>query len=111
GTGKTLAAEAVARELAAPLLVVRWDRLVGAMLGEGEQNVVEMFNEASGNKAVLLLDEADSLLTRASAVMQFADRLHNTMLNLFLTHLEQHPGVVILTTNAAGRLDPALARR
>lgn len=111
GTGKTLAAEAVARELGAPLLVVRWDRLCGAMLGEAEGNVVEMFNEAVGNSAVLLLDEADSLLTRASAVMQFADRLHNTMLNLFLTHLELHPGVVILTTNAAGRLDPALARR
>ncbi len=62
GTGKTALAEHIAAELQRPLLIRQASDLVSKFVGETEQNMAKMFEEAQSENAVLLLDEADSFL-------------------------------------------------
>ena len=111
GTGKTMAAEALAHHLGRPLYLARVDRIEDMMLGNSQKNMVRLFAEASREGAVLLLDEADGLVARRTPVHQAWDQHRNTNVNLFLGEVEEHDGIVILTTNLAVNLDPALERR
>ena len=62
GTGKTALAEHIAQALQRPLMVRQASDLVSKYVGETEQNMARMFDEAEAEEAVLLLDEADSFL-------------------------------------------------
>lgn len=110
GTGKTLAGEAIAGELKRPLFVVQVPELMGMFVGETQKNIAEVFQRARDEEggAVLLFDEADSLFfdrTGASRSWEVQD------VNVLLTEVERHEGVVIMTTNRKDALDPALCRR
>jgi SpoVK/Ycf46/Vps4 family AAA+-type ATPase len=109
GTGKTLAAEAVAAELGRPLRIASVPSLVSKWVGETEKNLTALFRQARLTDAVLLLDEADSLLTARGE--GHASRHDDAAVNVLLQLVEDHDGVVLLATNLADRLDPALARR
>jgi SpoVK/Ycf46/Vps4 family AAA+-type ATPase len=61
GTGKSLAAAAVARAAQTDLLLVDVARLVSKWIGETEKNLAGAFDAAERTQAVLLLDEADVL--------------------------------------------------
>ena len=111
GTGKTMAAEALAKHLGRRLYLARIDRIEDFMLGNSQKNVMRLFEEAARNDAVLVLDEADSLVASRTPVHQAWDQHRNSMVNLFLSAVEEHDGIVILTTNLAVNLDPALERR
>jgi hypothetical protein len=108
GTGKTLAAEAVAGELGKALWRLRTDQILSKYVGETEKAIASVFQAAKASGDVVLLDEADSLLTdRASSDR----RWEVSMVNILLQEIEKFPGVVILTTNRDPSLDPALERR
>lgn len=108
GTGKTLAASVVAHELGRPLLKVAASQLLNAYVGGTESKIQEVFGEAKKSGAVLLIDEADSLLgAREQAVRSWEVSQVNTLLHC----IELFEGVVVLTTNFVGRLDKALERR
>lgn len=108
GTGKTLAAEAVAGELGKTLWRLRTDQILSKYVGETEKTIASVFQAAKKSGDVVLLDEADSLLTdRANADR----RWEVSLVNLLLQEIERFPGVVILTTNRDMTLDPALERR
>ena len=112
GTGKTLCAEAVAGELNRPLLLASIPGLLSKWVGQSEQNVQRLFARARTLGAVLFLDEADSLLTqRESGSGSSGSRHDASMVNVLLTELERHDGIVLLATNLPGRLDGALERR
>lgn len=107
-TGKTLAAEAVAGELGKTLWRLRTDQILSKYIGETEKAIASVFRAARQSGDVVLLDEADSLLTdRAEAER----RWEVSQVNLLLQEIERFPGVVILTTNRDQSLDPALERR
>lgn len=108
GTGKTLCAEAIAGELGKSLWRLRVDQLVSRWAGETEKNLAEVFRRARGAGDVVLLDEADSLLTARDGGSQ---RWEVSMTNLLLQEVERFPGVLVLTTNRPDCLDPALERR
>ncbi len=109
GTGKTLCAEAVATELNRTLLVASVPALKSKWVGETERNLEKLFQEARAHNAVLFLDEADGLLmTRGEGL---ASRHDDASVNVLLTSLERHEGVVLLATNRPQALDQALARR
>ena len=77
-------------------------------VGETEQNMAAMFKEALEEKAVLLLDEADSfLLDRRGAQRSY----EVTEVNEMLQQMERHHGVFICTTNLLDRIDQAALRR
>lgn len=109
GTGKTLCAEAIAGELNRPLLLASIPAIVSKWVGETEKNLQALFQQARAAGAVLFLDEADSLLMERG--QGFASRHDDAAVNVLLTLVERHEGVVLMATNMPERLDAALGRR
>jgi SpoVK/Ycf46/Vps4 family AAA+-type ATPase len=111
GTGKTLAAMAIARELDLQVLRVDLSRVVSKYIGETEKNLAAVFAEAEQSGAVLLFDEADALFGKRSDVKDSNDRYANVEVAYLLERMEAFPGLAILTTNARANIDPAFLRR
>jgi len=111
GTGKTLAAEIIANELAMPLYRVRIPAIVDKYVGETEKNLEKCFREAALAGALLLFDEADSIFSKRVEVSSSTDRHSNMEVNLLLQEIERFEGVVILTTNLDAAIDEAFDRR
>jgi len=111
GTGKTLAARAVAGELGTDLYRIDISRVVDKFIGETEKNLARVFDRAEQADVVLLLDEGDALLTQRTAVTTSTDRYANLETNYLLARLEVFRGVLLVTTNAADRIDGAFRRR
>jgi SpoVK/Ycf46/Vps4 family AAA+-type ATPase len=108
GTGKTALAEYIAQTLQRPLLVRQASDLASKYVGETEQNMAKMFEEAQAENAVLLLDEADSFLRSR----QRAERTYEvTEVNEMLQGMERFGGLFICTTNLFDELDEAALRR
>jgi SpoVK/Ycf46/Vps4 family AAA+-type ATPase len=108
GTGKTALAEHIARNLDRPLLVKQASDLMSKFVGETEQNMAAMFREAENEKAVLLLDEADSFLQDRRG----AQRTYEvTEVNEMLQGMERFAGIFVCTTNLMERIDQAALRR
>ena len=108
GTGKTAFARHLAEKIDKPLLVRRASDLLGKYVGESERNIAMMFQEAREEDAVLVLDEADSLLADRRGAHQSWEV---TQVNELLTQMEDFQGIFICTTNQLDRLDPASLRR
>jgi ATPase family associated with various cellular activities (AAA) len=111
GTGKTLAAEVVAKELDLPMLKVDLARVVSKWIGETEKNLDHVFTEAHDSHAVLFFDEAEALFGARGDVRHGTDRYANLEVSYLLQRLEAHSGVVILATNLRDKIDPAFMRR
>ncbi|HSN28335.1 MAG TPA: ATP-binding protein [Kofleriaceae bacterium] len=111
GTGKTLAAEVIAKELALPLLRVDLARVVSKWVGETEKNLDHVFVEALDSHAVLFFDEAEALFGSRGDVRHGTDRYANLEVSYLLQRLEDHDGMVILATNLRDKIDPAFMRR
>src|SRR5690606_1287781 len=111
GTGKTMAAGVIARELGMDLYRVDLSQIVSKWVGETEKNLARVFDEASRGHAVLLFDEADSLFGKRTAVKSSNDRYNNLQVNYLLQRIESFEGITILTTNLADAIDEAFARR
>lgn len=108
GTGKTALAAYVAQRLDRPLSVKRASDLLSKWVGETEANIAGAFAEARDQGAVLLFDEADSLLLdRGDAQRSW----EITQVNEMLTWMDDHPLPFVAATNFARRLDPAALRR
>lgn len=111
GTGKTLAAARLATRLDAPLYRVDLAAVMNKYVGESEKNLGQVLDEAAASDVILLLDEADALFGRRSDGGENGERYANMLTNFLLTRIESHPGIVILTSNSRGRIDPAFTRR
>jgi len=111
GTGKSLAAEAVAYELGQTLKRVNAAQVLSMWVSEGAKNIQALFREAQGQDAVLLFDEADALFATRTAVGSSTDRYANVDTSILLQEIERYPGVVILTTNLLEVVDDAFNRR
>ena len=111
GTGKTMAAGLVARELALDLYQVDLAKVVSKYIGETEKNLARVFDAAESGHAILLFDEAESLFARRSEVKSSNDRHANLEVNYLLQRIEQFRGVSILTTNHESAIDDAFRRR
>lgn len=111
GTGKTLACEVIASELGLPLFAVNVANVVSKWVGETEKNLQRIFDDAARNRCVLLFDEADALFSKRFNVERSTDRYSNMEIGLLLQLVENHRGLVLLTTNLKDAIDPAFARR
>ncbi len=111
GTGKTLAAEVIAKELGLPMLKVDLARVVSKWIGETEKNLDLVFTEAHDSHAVLFFDEAEALFGARGDVRHGTDRYANLEVSYLLQRLEDHAGVVVLATNLRDKIDPAFMRR
>jgi SpoVK/Ycf46/Vps4 family AAA+-type ATPase len=112
GTGKTIAAEAIAATLGRRLLVVRYAELESRWVGQTQKHVAAVFRDAVKADAVLFFDEADAIAARRfTGLSQGYEREANAVVNVLLNEVERFPGVVIFATNLAANLDPAFERR
>ncbi len=111
GTGKTMLASLIARELDLDLYQVDLAQVVSKWVGETEKQLGKVFDQAERAHAVLLFDEADSLFAKRTEVKGANDRYGNMAVNYLLQRLEQYTGVAVLTTNKDTALDEALQRR
>jgi hypothetical protein len=111
GTGKTLAASYIASELGAPLYRVDLSSVMNKYIGESEKNLAQLLDQAAATDVVLLFDEADSLFGSRTEGKETGERFANMLTNFLLSRIENHPGVVILTTNSKERIDTAFNRR
>jgi hypothetical protein len=111
GTGKTLAAGFLASSFSAPLYRVDLAAVMNKYIGETEKNLGLMLDQAADHDVVLLLDEADALFGKRSDGGEVGERFANMLTNFLLTRIEQHPGIVILTSNSQSRIDKAFMRR
>lgn len=111
GCGKTVTALALAHELNLPAYVVRFDSLIGSYLGQTAARMREVFQFASQNKCVLLLDEIDVLGKRRGS-QQDVGELDRIVVGL-MQELDYSParGFIIGASNLAKHLDEALWRR
>jgi SpoVK/Ycf46/Vps4 family AAA+-type ATPase len=108
GTGKTALAEHIAQALQRPLMIRQASDIMSKYVGETEQNMAKMFDEAQLESAVLLLDEADSFLRSR----RMAERHYEVSeVNEMLQGMERFAGVFICTTNLFDDLDEAALRR
>jgi len=111
GTGKTMAAEVLARELALDLHRIDLSAVVSKYIGETEKNLKQVFDAAEEGGVILLFDEADALFGKRSEVKDSHDRYANIEVSYLLQRMEAHQGLAILTTNLKSALDKAFQRR
>jgi len=111
GTGKTMAAEIIARDLGVDLYQIDLSSVVSKYIGETEKNLDRIFRAAEDANAVLFFDEADALFGKRSEVRDSHDRYANLEISYLLQRMEAYDGLAILATNLREHLDDAFTRR
>jgi hypothetical protein len=111
GTGKTMAAQVVARELGLDLVRVDLATTVSKYIGETAKNLKKIFERAADMNAVILFDEADALFTKRTEVKDAHDRYANADTNYLLQLLEAYPGIALLASNRRQNIDVGFVRR
>lgn len=111
GTGKTMAAEAIALDLQVDLYKVDLSGVVSKYIGETEKNLARIFQEAENSNAILFFDEADALFGKRTEVSDAHDRYANIETSYLLQKMEDYAGIVILATNLRDNMDDAFTRR
>ncbi len=111
GTGKTLAAEVLARELELDMYRIDLSAIVSKYIGETEKNLRRVFDAAEQSGAILLFDEADALFGKRSEVKDSHDRYANIEVSYLLQRMEAYRGLAVLTSNMKSGLDRAFHRR
>ena len=117
GTGKTLAANAIAYTQKKSLITIDCSKILDKWVGESEQNTRKIFDnyrkisDEIKNPPVLLLNEADQFLHRRINAVRAVDNMYNQMQNIFLEQIERFEGILIATTNLVENMDSAFSRR
>lgn len=111
GNGKTSLAEAIAYELMYPLLVVRYDNLIGSYLGETASRLQKVFDTARTRNCVLFFDEFETLGKERGDTKETGEikRVVSSLL-LQIDRLPSHT-IVITASNHPELLDKAVWRR
>ena len=111
GNGKTTLAETIAHALNVPMLVVRYEAVIGSYLGETAQRISRLFEHAGSRRCVLFFDEFDS-------VGKERGDLHETgeikrVVSSLLLQIDALPSyvVAVAATNHPELLDRAVWRR
>ncbi|MDK2593812.1 ATP-binding protein [Pseudoalteromonas obscura] len=111
GTGKSMAAEAIAGELRLPLYIVNLANIASKWIGETEKHLAKLFDEAQKHNAVLMFDEADAVFAKRSVVESSQDKNANMGVSYLLQRMEHYSGLLLLSTNLKSNLDDAFLRR
>ncbi len=111
GTGKTLAAEVLAKELRLDLYRIDLSAVVSKYIGESEKNLKQVFDAAEEGGVLLLFDECDALFGKRSEAKDSHDRYANIEVSYLLQRMESFQGLAVLTTNFKSAMDKAFQRR
>ncbi len=112
GTGKTMAAHAIANELNKEMICVNYADIESKYVGETSKNLTALFKSASEKDVIIFFDEADALLSkRVTNMSSSTDVSVNQTRSVLLTLLNDFDGMVIFATNFISNYDPAFMRR
>lgn len=111
GTGKTMCAQVIARQLNMEMYKINISQVVSKYIGETEKNLQAVFREAKNSNCILFFDECDALFGKRSEVKDSHDRNANVEVAYLLQQIEEYDGVCILATNLIGNIDEAFMRR
>ena len=112
GTGKTMTAHGIARQLKKKMVIVNYAEMESKYVGETSKNIAALFQFAEENDAVILFDEADAMLSkRVTSMQSAADVSVNQTRNTLLKILDDYTGIVVFTTNFIQNFDMAFFRR
>ncbi|MGH8191670.1 MAG: AAA family ATPase [Terriglobia bacterium] len=111
GNGKTSLAHAIAHDLMAPLLMVRYDGLIGSYLGETAIRLRKIFDHARQRPCVLFFDEFDTIGKERGDIHETGEI--KRVVSTLLLQVDQLPAyvVIVTATNHAELLDRAVWRR
>lgn len=108
GTGKSAYARYLANYLEIPLIAKKASDIIDCYLGNTEKNIANIFEQATKEKGLLLLDEADSFLRDRKNSQHSWE---TTQVNELLVQMENFDGIFICSTNLMNDLDAAALRR
>lgn len=112
GTGKTMAAHALADHLKVPILAASYADIESKFLGSGPRNLEALFFAAERDSALLFVDEADSLLSaRVSEAHSGSEKAVNSLRSQLLICLEKFTGIVVFASNFVESYDKAFKTR
>ena len=111
GTGKSLTATLLGKQTDRPVFRIDLSRVVSKYIGETEKNLARLFDQAEYKNWILFFDEADALFGKRTEIRDAHDRYANQEVAYLLQRIENHPGLVILSTNQRTSIDDAFLRR
>lgn len=112
GTGKTMAAHVLAKELNRELLCVNYADIESKYVGETAKNLVKLFQFSKENNLILFFDEADALLSkRVTNMNNSTDVSVNQTRSVLLMLMNDYDDIIIFTTNFISNFDEAFMRR
>ena len=112
GTGKTMAAHAIASALNKKLVCVNYADIESKYVGETSKNLTSLFTQPDVREQIIFFDEADALLSKRVTEMSSAtDVSVNQTRSVLLTLLNSYEGMVIFATNFISNYDSAFMRR
>lgn len=111
GTGKTMAAQVIAKALKQELYRIDLSTVVSKYIGESSKNIERILSRAKNMNVILLFDEADTLFGKRTDIKDSHDRYANSDTNYLLQAIESYPGIVILTSNKESNIDTGFTRR
>jgi hypothetical protein len=117
GTGKTESVLQIARQTGRSIMKVDFSQIRDKFVGESEKRLKAVFKkyadfvEGSTDTPILLLNEADALLSKRINVTNSVDQMNNSMQNILLEEMENFKGILVATTNLIPNLDLAFERR
>src|SRR5215204_101751 len=111
GTGKTMAATLLGKELGSEVVRIDLKALVSKYVGETEKHLGEMFSRAESKNWILVFDEADALFGKRTAVKDAHDRYANPTLSYLIQRIAAYNGVLLFATNRKSQIDDVFIRR
>ena len=112
GTGKTMAAHAIAKELGRKILIVNYADIESKYVGETPKNIRKAFEAAKNSNSILFFDEADAILSkRVTNMTQAVDVSVNQTRSVMLMLMNEFQDFIIFATNFISNFDPAFMRR
>ena len=112
GTGKTMAAHAIAKNLGKKILVVNYADIESKYVGETPKNIRKVFEVAKKTDSILFFDEADAILSkRVTNMTQAVDVSVNQTRSVMLMLMNEYQDFIIFATNFISNFDPAFMRR
>lgn len=110
GTGKSIAAEAIASALGMDIIQASYSSLMDSLHGNTEKNLTKLFESAVSENSVILFDEADGILSARKSGGSNSETNNLTKSHL-LNILDRSTAIVIFTTNFFKSYDRAFVRR
>ena len=112
GTGKTMAAHAIAKQLGKKILIVNYADIESKYVGETPKNIRKAFEAAKNSGSILFFDEADAILSkRVTNMTQAVDVSVNQTRSVMLMLMNEYQDFIIFATNFISNFDPAFMRR